>query len=1167
MNGSRRVGRLGLSPVQEAVVADERRRLLVAAGAGSGKTSLLVAYFIKALVEDGLGPEEVAAVTFTRKAAAELVRRLREVLQGSGRSDLARGLDAAPVGTIHGLCRRLLKEDALLAGVDPAFSVIEAESAALLKEEACGEIWDQAVEQCGERELEVIASRGGSLRRQVVPIYDRLRGLGLERPRLEIQAAGSSDTRGRLAAAVRAALAAAEAVQRPTKTLGADLERLRACLAETERDDRSGEDVGPALRADLDQWASFFPSRSTKAMAVHFEPVREALSSHRAHLATSELRTLVDVMNDLLDRFHLRYEGQKRARKVLDFADLELRARALVAEKGRDEGADPLGIGPGSRLRLLVDEFQDTNELQCTILEGLGADRMLMVGDDRQSIYRFRGADVEVFRERETALAAPAAAPEGGVHHLDVNYRSRPEILAFVNRLFQHETMFGDRFTVLLPYRESSGNPGAVEVLVADRSCADSGEGSAVSIQEAEAAVLADRVRHLLDDEGWSQRDIVVLTPAQTHVDVYQRALVAHGVDVYVVRGRGYYTQDEVTDIAALLRLLVNPHDDLALITVLRSPLVGLSDDALFMIGRQARATRAGSLWRAIGRGDVELEPEDAEALSAFLARLEALRSRVGRPGLAGLIDDALWECGYDLSLLASDQGRRRFANVRKLMRMADDFEALEGPDVAGFVRVVQTMGELNEREGSAPILAEGEDVVRVMTVHQAKGLEFPVAVLAGLGSDVPRTTFGEFVVGDDGEAGVFLKGSKHGTYESNDLCLGPADAIVEAHRERERQEDVRLLYVAMTRAKERLLLVGARPRGERMDGCRIGRIVSALDLSTLPSPGETVVLDESGAVVVGATAEASAHAATATHLGGVGVAAPSAPTGPDGLAAMGEDRPVFVDFDPRVPTIGRLSFSALTSYRHCPRRFYLERVLGVHLSPRSRGGCDDDPPPTPGEEGLLDDAESLSGRDVGLVVHSILERCGSDDSPPEPVRMTELVAEVSDDLGLSLSAAGAERSAGLVAAYWRTPVAAEAWSAGALREAPFLFTRGDVQIAGVMDVVWCEGDRWRLIDHKTNALGGKAPGELASEYALQAAIYSLAAFEAGARSVVMDFAFLERPEEPVTIERDAADRFRLESLVDEALAGVLRGEYPRREGEQCAWCEVREVCIKMARS
>jgi ATP-dependent helicase/nuclease subunit A len=673
---------LELSESQRAALFDGRSRVLVAAGAGSGKTRLLVAYFIDALVNEGLPLERLVAVTFTRKAAAELVSRIRSSLRDCGRSDLARSLDTATIGTIHSLCRRLLRERALEAGVDPAFTVLEAEAAALVKEEVCGQVWACAIEEADEVELEVLASQGDALRKEIIPLYDRLRGAGQERPRVAVDPRPSEEqARSALARLVGEALAAGNAQARRSASLESDLLSLEGCLVwlETSRTVSGRDD-------DLRSTEAFFPSRRSPSMEPYFGPVRTALTLFRLCLAEARLRPVVSTVNGLLARFDHHYEAYKKERSLLDFTDLELRARALLGDSG-GRGA-PSALPPASRI--MIDEFQDTNELQCAIIEGLGAARLLMVGDERQSIYRFRGADIEVFRRREALLTPQIAGTErGALHRLDVNYRSRPEVLAFINRLFAHERFFGARFVALGHGRDEEKNAiipavgrlaggaratglaqPAVEILVVERMEKADPDGRAPFMQEAEAHAVAARVRQLLDEEGWDPRQIVVLTPAQTHVVLYQQALLAHGVDVYVVGGKGYYAREEVSDVTVLLRLLVNPHDDLALVAVLRSPLVGLSDDGLYLLGREVRRSRARSLWEVARCGEeFGLDDADRQLMRDLVARLAKLRRAVGRTGLARLIDDAVSDCGYDLCLLASAEAHasgRRFRSASR---------------------------------------------------------------------------------------------------------------------------------------------------------------------------------------------------------------------------------------------------------------------------------------------------------------------------------------------------------------------------------------------------------------------------------------------------------------------------------------------------------------------
>ncbi|MBN1321389.1 MAG: UvrD-helicase domain-containing protein [Thermoleophilia bacterium] len=1154
------VDRMGLSVEQAAALVDARPKVLVAAGAGSGKTRLLVAYFVRALVEEGVPVERLVAVTFTRKAAAELTARIRSALEECGRPDLARSLDAATIGTIHGLCRRLIKERALEAGVDPAFAVLEAEAARLVKDEASRRAWEQVVQRTDEAGLEVIARRRDAVRKDMVTLYDHLRGMGCERPQVFLPPGSDLDqAQTALAAAVRDALDAGGRLDRTGKSLTSDLEQLAQCLRWLDTPDRLVDSDG-ALEATL----QFFPSRRTPTMEPHFEPVRRALTRYRCALAEKRLEPFVSTMTELLTEFHHQYEARKRERGLLDFADLELRALALMS--GGGDGSQPARALPVSRV--LIDEFQDTNELQCGILDGLGASRVLMVGDERQSIYRFRGADVAVFRSREDELeAAGPGSPLGGLHRLDVNYRSRPEILDFLNRLFARDCFFGTRHS---PLRKPGSREGpspcdehpAVEILVAYRQCVGADE-PALLIQEAEAAVVADRIRRLIDEEGWSERDIVVLLPAQTHVQRYRQALSARGIEVYLVRGKGYYSQEEVADVTSLLRLLVNPHDDLALVGVLRSPLVGMSDDGLYLLGREDRKGRV-SLWETVCAARTEsLGDADRRSLAEFLERFELLRRRVGRPGLARLIDDAVTACDYDICLLASPEGKRRFANVRKLMRMADDFETLRGPDLAGFVDVVRSMGALSDTEGSAPTLAEGEDVVRVMTVHQSKGLEFPVVVLAGLGSEIPSGRVGEVAVGGDGRMGVFLKGSRHKNYEAYDLSWGPAIEIVEEGRVKDQEEDIRLLYVAMTRAQQRLLLVGSTSADGRLDKCRMGRIVGALGLDHEPREGESIRLEGLDAVVLGIapfTLETADSSQAGESLAPERACIEAPVVEKIGVAAG--FAPEFPGAAPRGAVPRQVSFSALATYERCPRMFYLERVLGLGCWP-GKGG-EDEGAASPGET-LLDDEERHGGRDVGLLVHALLERTTSGAQPPSEETLRSAAEEWIAEDGSRLTLGDRERAVALARAFWASPVAALLSQPGAEREVDFFFGQCGTIVTGVMDLL-CRGlESWQIVDYKTNALKGRSPAGLAAAYDLQAKVYCLAALRAGAPAVRLDFVFLEQPETPVTVRHDGGEIDLLEGSLDRVLERLGQGEFAPKAGAACDICPVASVCAGMA--
>jgi ATP-dependent helicase/nuclease subunit A len=1170
----------GLSETQRAAVEDRSSHVLVSAGAGSGKTTLLVAYFVHALIDDGVPAEDMVAVTFTRKAAAELSTRIRSQLVNCGREDLARAVELSSIGTIHSLCRRLIKGRALEAGVDPAFSVLESDAADMLKLEVLDRVWAEVVESADESHLGILALHT-SLRNEIIPLYDRLRNLGNLRPNVVVPAPPPLDpTRERTMQAIMHALAAAAEVRKPGKSLQSDIVRLENAFHHLQTRSPAMGSGGccadpAAIEEELRISKTFFPGGRTTSMKEVFAPVCQALREYRRHLVGLLAQPLIAVVNDLLARFDEAYTRIKREECVLDFADLELRARALL-EAHREEHAPFFG----PRAHVLIDEFQDTNELQCAILENLGAERLLLVGDENQSIYRFRGADVEVFRRREAAhervstLAGErrAALNTGsGLHHLVDNYRSSDQILAFVNQLFGADLFFGSRFFGLKCARGQrkipARPPRSVDVLVVNRAePADSGDAKR-GIGAVDSLVVGLEVRRLLDEEGWQPRDIAVLLSALTHAEAIREGLEALGIPSYLVRGKGYYSREEISDIRALIRALLNPHDDFAMATVLRSPLVGLSDDGLYLVGRERKArAQTRSLWRVIEDDGVsELDASDVQALESLKRGLRSFQGRVGRPGMASLVDDLITTFGYDVYALASHEGERRFANIRKLLRMADDYEALHGPDLAGFVSLLDGLEDVSSSEGSAPTLAEGENVVRIMTVHQAKGLEFPVVVLAGLESQGKKDGIPAIALSQDGTAAVFVREAET-RYEEFGPFWGPGDEIVAEWRAKNEEERLRLLYVAMTRAEDRLILVGVTSQSGGLGSGPLDRVLQALGLDELPQPGECHALEGLDAVVrsVGVSELAAEFEGAQQAVASTGISAQV--NLDEGLPPS----PPFLETPRSAVLPRRLSFSALAAFQACPRRFYLERSLGLRLrdSGELRAGLvgvqDDGTEDDGGVRGgvvHLDQEEVSTGRDVGLLVHGLLERLALREKSPAQDELRAAAEEVMDARGLTLGQEAIERALDLTQAFWRTPIPVRAALAGAGREVPFLFAQDGTVISGVMDLVWQEGDAWFIVDYKTNALKGRSPADVAAGYDLQASVYALAALRAGAARASMEFVFLEEPETPVELLFSERDRPELQARLAGTLARIRQSDFSPSQGGSCSWCPLENLC------
>jgi len=846
--------------------------LLLEANAGSGKTSVLVERFVRSVIEDGVRPSRILAITFTDRAAGELRSRVRERFVELGRRNEARETETAWISTIHGFCARVLRSHAIAAGLDPAFAVLDEAAARALRDEA----WDAALAawldgEHGTAALDVVAAYDTDrVRRMIAGAHDALRSDGMTRPALpatprpaELRSDGMtrpalasaplpaepgalrSDgmTRPALASAplpaepgaLREELAAAAAVAaRELALAGAGKrvcearEKVARCV-ELLREDAG--DAGGALLADLRFGASANALR-TAACTRYLAALAAYADARRDRVAYE----VVARLDELLRGYASAYADAKRARATLDFDDLELLARDLLV----DEPA--LGRAYAERFdRVMVDEFQDSNGRQIALLNALDRDDVFVVGDEQQSIYGFRNADVEVFRARRATLAAG-----GRVATLATNFRSRGQVLDTINAAFAER--LGPGFVALREGRaHAPADEPLVELLLTDQDGWDAGDAPDLGElprsqpwRHAEARLLAQRIRDLVDGGDARPEEIVVLLRGLGDLPVYERALEDLGVLTLSVGGRGYWGRQVVRDLCAWLAALANPRDEVALYGVLASPLVGVSSDALAHIARAGR----GNAWRAIEAGGdllARLRDDDATRLQAFAERFAAERALAPRLGLDELLRRVVDATGYDLHVLSLSGGARRLANVHKLMRLAAAFERESGRDVRGLADLAAAELEAEARETDAPVELGDVKAVRLMSIHAAKGLEFPTVCIADLGRRRPGDEDDLLVDGD--EVGLRLVGLDG----SSERALA-YERLRERVRERSASEEDRVLYVAATRARERLILSGAVALGSwPKDGpgaaplSWLGPALLGGDLARLPTAADPV--------------------------------------------------------------------------------------------------------------------------------------------------------------------------------------------------------------------------------------------------------------------------------------------------------------------------------------
>ncbi len=1137
---------------QRAAIDVRGRDVLLEAGAGSGKTGVLVDRYCDLVAADEIETDRILAFTFTDKAAAQLRERVRDELHRRQRAapdsrllaNLISGFGGTQITTIHGFCRRLLAAHPVAAEIDPRFRVLDAAEAT----RAAGTAFDAALVDflaAGDREREatVAAYYVDGLREMVVETHEELRSRGQEAP--ELPDAPAVD----LAAAISALQAgAAEAMAAPGGSASQrdKMERALTLCA--------GSDREPPT---LDQLAALSIGKPKQGPRAEFARLLRAAIAAAA--AAGEGAVVYEHLGDLLRLFHRRYEDEKASRGGLDFEDLQLHSvRLLGGEHGeayRESFAE-----------LMVDEFQDTNRLQLRLIDALRGPEtsLFLVGDEFQSIYGFRHADLAVFREQRDRFAEAHGAE---VLPLSGNFRSRPEVIAAANSIGASMLPGFRPLTVgAAPATEQPAGVGnAVELLLTERKGWDA-EGIELDLPVddktppeavAEARFLAARLRELTDS-GVEPAEIVLLLRAFTHVDAYEEALVRAGLSPYVVGGRGYWSQQQVEDVRCLLATIANPLEDEPLLGALASPACGVLPDTLWIL-RRASGRRA-HLWPAVERvvgawKEAKLEEpvwleqipaEDLERLRHFHARIESLRREGARLSLEELVERAVADTGYDLAALIRGPAELRLANIRKLMRMAREFEANEGRDLRGFLDFLAfRSGE--DDEPVAATEAEDHEGVRVMTIHAAKGLEFPVVAVAGLGRSLAAGRPGHLVIGrgDGGEERVGMRLARFGAPW---IVLYEREALLEEATALDSVEELRLFYVAATRARERLLLsgvTGAKREPDPKPSTRISeRLISAWGIEELerdsivslpPAPvSPDLALELPGALEV----EVRVNLPSPERATELAAAAPA--RRPPATPAAGS--PPIVEPSSPVTPRRPLSYSALDSFDRCGYRFYMESVLG--MAPVTNGGQASD-----------------RGRHLGSAVHALLEWSARHRwiEPPSAYAQRSLAANGLDD------PATVERARGFVRGWVESELRAELAAAGTrtLSEVPFKIELAGALVRGTLDLLATPREGIpTVVDYKTDRLDATSPAEAAADYSTQRDVYAVAAQRAtDAERVRIAYVFLERPDEPVIEELDGTAIEAALGRLEEGIAELSAGRFevtPDPTWELCRDCPAR---------
>ena len=562
------------------------------------------------------------------------------------------------------------------------------------------------------------------------------------------------------------------------------------------------------------------------------------------------------VLRDFLVNFDTTYLERKKVEGLIDFTDLEVETIKLL------ENNEHIANEIKQKFKyILVDEFQDISKLQKTIIDLIRSkDSLFIVGDEKQSIYGFRNADVEIFHDIQKN------SDQESLLSLNENFRSRPQVLDFINYIFnklwpgiptgleedhiERTTPSADSTQRLISGATFSDKPfPSVEIIVAEGK-------DKTEARKRESMEMAKRIKEIVDkgeiritnkgllERNLSYRDFAILFRSTTDIKLYEHSLSHLDVPYYVVSGRGFFNTTEITDLINLLKVIESPLDEINLAAVLKSPFVGIDDDALYWMADYIHNNNEKKLLcQALDEvGSIkEIELHSRDMIIQFTQFLKEVQRIKPRTSLWNLISFILNKTEFQSKMLLFSNGKKRYANLLKLIELCKNQEDFESLTLKDFIEIVDVYKFREIRESEAPVESEEDDVVKLITTHSAKGLEFPVVIVAD--TDRSNTRPPDYFVFSK-DHGISFKILNPSTNEA-EVPLS-YEQINQETKEKELQESKRLLFVAMTRAQEHLILSGGinknRAMGDSDKGNWYNYISSSLGLDSNPEDNPEII-------------------------------------------------------------------------------------------------------------------------------------------------------------------------------------------------------------------------------------------------------------------------------------------------------------------------------------
>ena len=1108
------------------------RNILLSAAAGSGKTTVLVERVLRLIVEDGADVDRMLVVTFTRAAASDMRAKLTRELNaraaaGDGRCrEQLLKLDRAAICTLHAFCADYLRANFETAGVDPAFRILDDAVVARLRDEALDGALEEAYAAGGEALLALDYGRGPSgVRAAAEQLFLRMedrpdpeawlrdiarcddirlgqwqaelkadarRAIGTALVQLK-QAASLPGCPPHYEAAILKDVAALEAMRRLS-----DYDELYRALADYSPARASGGKKNAATDEEALETVKRLREAAKRAMeSVALKQLPLPLARQDAAALSEQLRVLADIAQ----RAAALFEAGKAEQSGLTYADLEHRTLRALSDP------DAVRDVRGRFDYVFVDEYQDTSDIQEALVRAFSrADNLFMVGDVKQSIYRFRLAEPRLFLEKYAAYGRG----EGGLLlPLTRSFRSNGEILDFVNLVFQRAMTGGDSEILyddmarLNPGLEPAGPEGpAVFIDLIDSDAApdpeaedDEGEEDVAQLQavEREGVRIARTIRRMMaEDASLRYRDFAILTRSKAApFAAMMPVMLAHGIPAYADGQAGYFDSMEIRWLTAMLRLVANRRSDVELIGMLHSAAVGLSAEEL---ARVRAACREGAYADAAAAYAESEGDAIAARLRAFFEQLSLWRLKSGSVALGELVRLILDESGFYAYAGALPGGAQRQANLDRFVSIAGGFDADYSGSLTRFLQYVEHLREKGDGD-AAHLLGENDDVVRMMSVHKSKGLEFKVVFGAQLAKRYRvEKKSAPLVTHRDLGAGMSYVDPELRTRR---VTL-PQAAIMARQRREDAAEELRILYVMLTRAREKLVLVGT-----VRDADRAMKRWQALSAAPFAASSH---LD----VVMAARCAAEAEG---LPLHSVMQVIPAASVRPAADAGTEPARAAFerIMADPAASANPDLERQMTWEY---PDPLACDAPLKLTASGllRELEGPGEIPPLLERPQFMMEDARRMTGAERGTAYHRAMQLL--DFSALDGLFGAALIAAVGRQLDAAADRrlmSDAQRDAvqpGMLARFLESETGLRLRRAETVRrEWPFnvmlrvsealtpgeagRFGGGEILVQGTIDCCFIEGGEWVLLDYKTDRTDD--PDALRAHYEKQLHVYALA--------------------------------------------------------------------------